>query len=317
MYNVSMFKHFKGPNGWEWGTIIAILLIIIAVSGGAWYACREFNLLSAEVKHLSQRIDTLETKLSSTTATLSDNIAQTHDSLNSALNQQKESSDAIAQQLGNYQQQVSNVSSTVSTLQKLSNTDPQLLVKYSKVFFLNEYYAPAKLAAIPGDYEYSETKQLTLQVDVWPHLKMLMDDAKRNGVLMYVQSAYRSFNEQGALKSDYKIIYGSGTANSFSADQGYSEHQLGTTVDMIAPGLGGVLDGFANTKAYTWLLANAYRYGFTLSYPKDNKFYVYEPWHWRFVGIKLATDLHNKGKNFYDLDQRAIDAYLVNFFDPQ
>jgi D-alanyl-D-alanine carboxypeptidase len=64
-------------------------------------------------------------------------------------------------------------------------------------------------------------------------------------------------------------------------------------------------------------LANAYKYGFTLSYPKGNTSYVFEPWHWRFVGVKLATDLHNQGKNFYDLDQRSIDAYLVNFFDPQ
>jgi D-alanyl-D-alanine carboxypeptidase len=197
----------------------------------------------------------------------------------------------------------------------LSKTDPQLLEKYSKVFFLNEYYAPAELIAIPNDYSYSDTKVLKFQSEVWPHLKLMIDDAKSAGVTMYVFSAYRSFNEQSALKNDYKVTYGAGTANSFSADQGYSEHQLGTAVDMIAPGLGGVLDGFDGTKAYTWLLANAYRYGFTISYPKGNTSYVFEPWHWRFVGVKLATDLHNQGKNFYDLDQRTIDTYLVNFFD--
>jgi hypothetical protein len=51
-----------------------------------------------------------------------------------------------------------------------------------------------------------------------------------------------------------------------------------------------------------------------MSYPKDNPFYVYEPWHFRYVGIKLATDLANQGKHFYDLDQRTIDEYLVNLF---
>jgi len=111
------------------------------------------------------------------------------------------------------------------------------------------------------------------------------------------------------------MTYGAGTANSFSADQGYSEHQLGTAIDFISSGQGGVLDGFDNTAAYQWMQANAYKYGFILSYPKDNGYYEYEPWHWRFVGVKLATDLHNQGKNFYDLDQRVIDNYLTTVFD--
>lgn len=296
-------------------TMIAFALIVLIIIAGGGYFYYVTSTNSKNLITVSNRLSSLETKLASTTADLAKNIAQTHNSLSDALNQEKQNSAVIAQQLGNYQQQVSTVSGTVDTLQKLSKTDPQLLQKYSKVFFLNEYYAPAKLVAIPGDYEYSETKQLTLQADVWPHLKSLIDDAKRDGVIMYVHSAYRSFNEQSALKSDYKVLYGAGTANSFSADQGYSEHQLGTTVDMIAPGLGGVLDSFDITKAYTWLVANAYRYGFVLSYPKNNKFYVYEPWHWRFVGVKLATDLHNQKQNFYDLDQRKIDEYLVYFFD--
>lgn len=296
-------------------TIVIVVMAIILVGGGT-YAGITLYSLSTNLGATRDRLASLEILVSSTTADLSSNIAKTHDSLTSALNEEKQSSAALAQQLGNYQQQVSTVSSTVNTLQKLSQTDPQLLQKYSKVFFLNEYYAPAKLDALPNEYVYSDTKILKLETNVWPHLRQMIDAAKSDGITMYVYSAYRSFNEQSALKSDYKIIYGAGTANSFSADQGYSEHQLGTTVDLIAPGLGGVLDSFDGTKAYQWLLTNAYRYGFVLSYPKNNAFYVYEPWHWRFVGKKLANDLHKQGKNFYDLDQRAIDEYLVNFFDP-
>lgn len=111
------------------------------------------------------------------------------------------------------------------------------------------------------------------------------------------------------------MVYGAGTANSFSADQGYSEHQLGTAVDIITPGLGGVLDGFDKTNAYQWMLQNAYKYGFILSFPQNNGYYVYEPWHWRFVGVKIATDLHNQNMHFYDMDQRVIDTYLVSIFD--
>jgi D-alanyl-D-alanine carboxypeptidase len=111
------------------------------------------------------------------------------------------------------------------------------------------------------------------------------------------------------------MTFGSGTANSFSADQGYSEHQLGTAVDFTTPAIGAVLTGFDKTASYQWLQANAYKYGFVLSYPKGNGYFVFEPWHWRYVGVELATFLHDQGKNFYDLDQRTIDSYLIKFFD--
>lgn len=72
----------------------------------------------------------------------------------------------------------------------------------------------------------------------------LLEDAKDDDAELYVKSAYRSFEEQSALKSAYSVTYGAGMANQFSADQGYSEHQLGTTVDFITKGLGGKLEGF-------------------------------------------------------------------------
>ena len=78
---------------------------------------------------------------------------------------------------------------------------------------------------------------------------------------------------------------------------------------------GGAVPAFAQTAAYTWLLNNAHTYGFILSYPKSNTYYIYEPWHWRFVGVDLAKDLHKAKKNFYDLDQREIDKYLITLFD--
>jgi D-alanyl-D-alanine carboxypeptidase len=269
---------------------------------------------------LSSRIDALSASttasLSSTTAALQSTISQTSNSLSSALNAQQQNVGAIQQQLGGVQSQVGGLSGTVSTIQKLSQIDPELLKKYSKVYFLNENYVPANLTEIPSAYDYSDTKPLLFVTQALPHLESMINAASSMGVTIYVDSAYRSFDEQKALNGDYTMTYGAGTANSFSADQGYSEHQLGTAVDLITPGLGGVLDdSFTPTAASNWLIANAYKYGFELSYPKDNTYYVYEPWHWRFVGVKLATDLHNQNENFYDMDQRTIDTYLVNIFD--
>ena len=261
---------------------------------------------------LSKRIDALSSNLASTTATLQTDIAA---SQSLAINISQNSATDIKQQVGAVQSQVGSLSGTVGTLQKLSQTDPQLLEKYSKIYFLNENYAPASLTQIPAAYTYSDTKPLLLLTQALPHMQAMVDAASSTGVQFYAFSAYRSFSDQQELKGEYTVTYGAGTANSFSADQGYSEHQLGTAIDFISPGQGGVLDGFDNTPAYPWLLANAYKYGFELSYPKGNSYYVFEPWHWRFVGVKLATDLHNEGKNFYDLDQRTIDTYLVNIFD--
>ncbi len=198
-------------------------------------------------------------------------------------------------------------------LQKLTQTDKQLLAKYSKVYFLNENYVPAQLVTIDKAYTTQE-KQLQFLKDAYPYLEELLKDAAEDGIPLRIASAYRSYNEQKALKSAYKAMYGAG-ANTFSADQGYSEHQLGTTVDFTTPELIGAVPAFENTTSYTWLKNNAYKYGFILSYPKSNAYYIYEPWHWRFVGVKLARTLHEDNKNFYDLDQREIDSYLIHLFD--
>jgi LAS superfamily LD-carboxypeptidase LdcB len=291
------------------------IVAVVIIAGGIYFYSR-MNSLSSRIDVLSTSISSLAASLSSTTAALQSTIAETNTSLSSALNAQQQNVGAIQQQLGGVQSQVGGLSGTVSTIQKLSQIDPELLKKYSKVYFLNDNYVPAHLSEIPSAYDYSSTKQLLFVTQALPHLLSMIDAASSTGVVIYVDSAYRSFAEQKALNGAYTMTYGAGTANSFSADQGYSEHQLGTAVDLITPGLGGMLDdSFAATAANTWLTANAYKYGFELSYPKGNGYYVYEPWHWRFVGVKLATDLHNDGKNFYDLDQRVIDTYLINIFD--
>ena len=279
------------------------------------YSVIGIHMLSSRIYDLNDTVTTMQTSLASTTAQLQAAITANHDALSNALNQEKQNVGAIQQQLGTYQEQVGTVSNTVSTLQKLSKTDPQLLQKYSKVFFLNEYYAPARVTEIPAAYQFDASKHRKFQTDVWPHLESLLSDAARDNVRIFVDSAYRSFNEQQALKGKYTVTYGAGSANQFSADQGYSEHQLGTTIDFTTAGLNGELDGFDKTNAYTWLTNNAYKYGFVLSYPPNNKFYVFEPWHWRYVGVKLAVALHAQNMYFYDMDQRKIDEYLVNFFE--
>lgn len=213
-----------------------------------------------------------------------------------------------------FESQIKKIAGTVSDLDKLSKTDKELLQKYSKVYFLNEHYVPESLREIDNEWKYSEDRQHQLHSKVVPFFNSMLKAALADEVELWVTSAYRSFQYQTELKGAYTITYGSG-ANTFSADQGFSEHQLGTAVDFTTRGLGGGLSGFQNTEAYKWLLDNAHKYGFTLSYPEGNAYYVFEPWHWRFVGKELASDLRSNNAHFYDWDQRKIDQYLLHIFD--
>jgi len=209
---------------------------------------------------------------------------------------------------------VRKLSSTVNDLEKIVATDPELLAKYSKIYFLNENYAPATLSTIAMEFAFQKDRTYEIHAEAAPFLEDLLEDAKEEGMVLQVASAYRSFSAQAALKSGYRVRFGTG-ANAFSAEQGYSEHQLGTTLDFTTPTVGGTFVGFDKTKEFEWLTKHAHKYGFILSYPKGNTYYQYEPWHWRFVGEKLAKRLHEDDAYFYDLDQRVIDTYLGELFD--
>jgi len=299
-------------------SIIPAGAVLVVLGGLLAYVFVQISALTEDVGSLTTELASTTAALSQSTDELSQNIIDLRArtiGLSDTLSNTQQNIDAVKTQVGGVEQTVGSISGTVGTLQKLSQIDPELLKKYSKVYFMNENYTPAHLVDIPTDYLYSVSDSQQFLAEAWPHLKKLFDTAKADGVVIYVKSAYRSFGEQQSLKSSYTVIYGAGTANSFSADQGYSEHQLGTTVDFITTGLGGQVAGFDNTATYQWLLVNAHRFGFVLSYPNNNGYYVYEPWHWRYVGVEFATYLRDRGLNFYDVDQREIDAYLVNIFD--
>lgn len=293
-------------------------VVLVVVGGFLIYAFVRIGTLTEYVGLLTEELASTTAALSQNTNHLAQNITDLRAEsagLSSTLSSAQQNIDAVNTKVGGVEQTVGSISGTVGTLQKLSQIDPELLKKYSKVYFMNENYVPARMVSIPKEHLYDETTPEQFLADAWPFLRRLADAAKADGITLYVKSAFRSFGEQESLKTAYTVVYGAGTANAFAADQGYSEHQLGTTIDIITTGLGGKLDGFDTTATYRWLLTNAYRYGFALSYPEGNGYYVYEPWHWRFVGVKLATYLHDNALNFYDMEQRAIDAYLINIFD--
>jgi zinc D-Ala-D-Ala carboxypeptidase len=213
-----------------------------------------------------------------------------------------------------FEDQIENLAGTIGVLDKLSKTDEELLQKYSRTYFLNENFMPMKLSLIADEYLFNPDRDAYFHGDAIDYLEEMLRDAQADGHDIKVVSAFRSFDEQREVKSSHVVVYGTG-ANAFSADQGYSEHQLGTTVDIAYANSGALTESFAATEAFTWLTNNAHHYGFILSYPEGNQFYDFEPWHWRFVGRSLAEDLHDDKKSFYELDQRELDTYLIKIFD--
>jgi len=296
---------------------IGIVVLILVIIGGTGYFIYS---LSRDIASIRADIISIKNNTVSATATLNGEIKD----LQTGVSTVTKTSDALSQNIQTQQNQsnslgqtLNGLAGTVDTLEKLSKTDRELLQKYSKVYFLNENYVPVQLSDIDPKYLQNKNASLQFHTVVMPFLTKMLDDAEANAsATIQVVSAYRSFGTQSALKNSYIMTYGTG-ANSFSADQGYSEHQLGTAVDLTTPSLDPVLDiKFELTPAFIWLTSNAYKYGFILSYPKNNAYYQYEPWHWRFIGVALATKLHNENKYFYDLDQREIDTYLTTIFDP-
>ena len=109
---------------------------------------------------------------------------------------------------------------------------------------------------------------------------------------LFVTSSYRSYVDQLDVYR-WWIDYGAvGGADSDSAQPGYSEHQLGLSIDFASPS-GAALEAFAGTPQYTWLQENAWKYGFIQRYTTANELitgYNAEVWHYRYVGKAVAAD---------------------------
>ena len=247
---------------------------------------------------------------SSTIAKLNGDLANIKDELEELADDYRDEKDRNEE----FEGQIRHLAGTLGDLDKLAKTDKELLQKYSKVYFLNENYVPERLKKINDRYILDGKGDQYFHARAIDQLEDMLADARRADIDLKVVSAYRSFDEQTDLKGQHTQVYGTG-ANAFSADQGYSEHQLGTTIDLTIDSVGGTYASFADTEAYQWLLDNAHKYGFILSYPHDNTFYIFEPWHWRFVGEDLARELKKDNAHFYDWEQREIDKYLLTIFD--
>ena len=162
---------------------------------------------------------------------------------------------------------------------------------------------------VNGDYYLPEDYQVELwelqngeRVDarVYPYLQEMFDAAKEDDIHMFVADGYRSKAEQEKIMdekvSEYKEkipveFIAKYMAKKWVAVPGTSEHQLGLAVDINAD-----IYNYG-WEVYGWLDKHAHEYGFIQRYPEDKTRITgisYEPWHYRYVGVEVATEMYEK-----------------------
>ena len=186
------------------------------------------------------------------------------------------------------------VADTLTPYRELSDWRRTLL---DLTYRLPSSYKPTDLrstadAGLNGGY--------SVRAIVLADLKAMASAARAADARFSVQSAYRSYTTQQSTFAHWVEVYGYAKALTLSARAGHSEHQLGTSLDFRSYGGSAPwdLDDWATTKAGAWLKANAWRYGFVMSYPKGKTTvtcYAYEPWHYRYIGRDRAAKLKDSG----------------------
>lgn len=182
------------------------------------------------------------------------------------------------------------------------NTNLLLVNKYN---YLTEDYVPSNLENISTTYARSG---MQLVKEAKEAFETLSESAKKDGMNVIAMSSYRSYDYQVNLYNNYVAQDGKEAADKYSARPGYSEHQTGLAVDVYNIDL--PYTSFEETKEFTWMQENAYKYGFILRFPKDKvdiTGYQYESWHYRYVGKKVAKEIKDNNLTLEEYIAKKVE----------
>lgn len=159
---------------------------------------------------------------------------------------------------------------------------------------LSNEYIPNDLVTIDSKYSIKGMAR----IEACDNFIKMANDALNLDLHIINESAYRSYERQKELFDiEYKIK--GIKANDSIALPGYSEHQTGLAFDLCTDTYD--MYEFEKTNEFTWLTNNSYKYGFILRYPKGKENitgYIYEPWHYRYLGVDLATKVYKSGLTY-------------------
>lgn len=180
------------------------------------------------------------------------------------------------------------------TIQNPTNT----LNLVKKGFRLPSSYQPSDLVMPSKSYISKENGHPQLRKVAYnAFVKMAQAAAKDNEYLL-LNSCYRSYTEQQKIYNQLAQKYGALYAATNAAQPGSSEHQTGIGIDVTSKSVDQKKVGyFGITSEYKWVKANCYKYGFVIRYEGDKSKITgitNEQWHIRYVGVKAATEMHQK-----------------------
>ena len=197
----------------------------------------------------------------------------------------------------NYEELVTHVNASLDHDNYTNVTDVEkpdditaLVNKYHK---LPNNYVPSDLETI--DPKYNRGYNNKMRKTAKEAFEKMCEAALKDNITIYSGSAYRSYSYQEGLYNRYVSTNGFANAETFSARAGYSEHQTGLATDVMNKSLDYISK---NDKEYDWLVNNSYKYGFILRYPEGKEKitgYMYEEWHFRYLGIDIATEVFKQG----------------------
>lgn len=184
------------------------------------------------------------------------------------------------------------------------------LTKYNGAYYVNGVMIVNKSYPLDSTYQPNTPyKEITsdyiygadyLDKTVMENYLKMKEEASKLGYTLKISSGYRSYKVQVDLYNNYVKNDGKEAADTYSARAGYSEHQSGLCFDV-----NGVNYKFLETPTGKWVNENAHKYGFILRFPEgkdDITGYKFEAWHYRYVGVELATKLYNNG-NWISLEE--------------
>lgn len=167
-----------------------------------------------------------------------------------------------------------------------SNYNEMFINKYH---LLNKDFKANDIVKVSSTYGYEGN---SLNKEAYDAFKKLANDAKKEGHTIVILSSYRTYEYQEKLWNKDKD-------DDYVARPGASEHVTGLAMDVSD--FNDKNDSFKDTESYIWMINNCHKYGFILRYPEGKENitgYSYEAWHYRYVGIELATKIYNENITF-------------------
>lgn len=198
-----------------------------------------------------------------------------------ANNQDKSIDDVIA---------IVNVNTDYEFYTNTKETDlsKEYAILVNKYYKLPDGYEPDNIVSISNWYSYAGQ---SASEEVYNAYKKMFNAAKKEDLTIIINDSYRTLDKQQESWERY--------GDEYAARAGHSEHNTGLAVDIITTGANS--DNFDQTDEFKWLQNHAHEYGFILRYPEGKEYltgYAYESWHYRYLGIDLATKVYNSGLTY-------------------